>query len=138
MVKGLVGVLIVGVLTACAPAPAPPTLPAVTPSAVAQGVIACEELSMPYSSPAVHLRCAAALDAAQAAVASQLPASEVTGIDFHYGAWCPPGASCGPSGNPNIGYVRFHDRAPNPDLVVLVSADESGAVTVTSVERLPN
>ena len=94
MFKGLVGVLILGVLTACAPAPAPPTRPAVTPSAVAQGVIACEELSMPYSSPAVHLRCAAALDAAQAAVASQLPASEVTGIDFHYGAWCPPGTYC--------------------------------------------
>ena len=130
MFKGLVGVLIVGVLTACAPA--------VTPSAVAQGVSSCEELSMAYSSPAVHLRCAAALDAAQAAVASQIPASEVTGIDFHYGAWCPPGAFCGPFGDVNIGYVLFHDRAPRPNLVVLVSADDSGAVTVTSVEPLPN
>jgi hypothetical protein len=87
MVKPLVGVLMLGVLTACAPTPSPETLPTVTPSAVALPVISCEELSMPFASPVIHLTCTAALVAAQAAVASQMPASEVTGIDFHYGAW---------------------------------------------------
>jgi hypothetical protein len=73
----------------------------------------------------ITLTCENAVAAALAVVGSQ---PDVAFIEFAYGLWCPPGASCRGS-RPNEGNVIVHQAGQQPDIVVKVTADETGKVT---------
>lgn len=63
-----------------------------------------------------------------------LPAQHlpILGIEFHFGSYCPPGASS--LSDPQNGYVVFAtgSRGPQPGIWVRVTADEAGTVRVTN------
>jgi hypothetical protein len=81
----------------------------------------------------ITLTCENAVAAAEAVVGLQ-PA--VAYIEFAFGYWCPPGAFCAAS-LPNTGYVVFHRKGRLPDLLVAVTADETGKARATEPTPLP-
>lgn len=68
------------------------------------------------------------------AIAVALPASLVSPaaidfVEYHYGAYCTPGAPCA-SASPNVGYVVMHLQGGAPEVRFSLSADASGKVTL--------
>lgn len=86
--------------------------------------VTCED---PPVSPTTTLTCAGAVAAAVLALPSNHPAIE--GIQFFYGAWCPPGARCGYVSRQH-GYVVFTTTSPASQLYIPVVASDGGTVTV--------
>jgi hypothetical protein len=62
----------------------------------------------------------------------------VTSIEFKFGLWCPPDRPCLLMAVLNGGYVIFHREGPPPDLVVVVTADQAGAVTASRASIVPS
>ena len=84
----------------------------------------------------ITLTCANAVAAARAAQAVQ--GLDIGGVEFRYGAYCPPGQRCLFS-SPSTGYVIFHRTDGGQDLWVTLRADEGGVVRLTSeVVPYPN
>jgi len=79
----------------------------------------------------ITLTCEDAVEAATAALpAGHLP---IVAIEFHFGAYCPPGAHC-PFADPQNGYVVFvtASRGPQPGIWLGVAANEAGGVRITA------
>ena len=71
-----------------------------------------------------------------AAIAAALPAanqsaSAIDFVEYHFGSYCPPGVPCG-SAFPSSGYLIVRLKANGAVVLVTVSADASGRVSVGS------
>lgn len=83
---------------------------------------------------AITLTCEKAVAASKAVVPPDL--APVL-IEFHFGRYCPPGMRC-PAPLPNRGFVIFRTDGSRADLLVSVSADAAGVVTVLAVGPFPS
>lgn len=84
-----------------------------------------------------HLTCKAAIAAARAAVVGRLTDVPIVGTEFHFRRWCPPGFFCALTTDDD-GYVVVHLYYGRPDLLVQVSADANGNVTVNYAGPFPS
>jgi len=80
----------------------------------------------------ITLTCENAVAAATKLVGPNWP---ITSVDFHFGGYCPPNASCILS-PPNWGHVIFRMTDPKSDMVVSVRADAAGMVTAINPRPL--
>lgn len=120
--------LVAAVLAACTATATPSAAPGVVVNGVRQ---VCDAAP---SSPS-PLTCASAL--AVALPGAGFTTALIDFVEFHYGAYCAPGAPCA-SAFPNEGYVVVHLKAPGPGLLIQLSADGSGRVTVEYTRPFPS
>jgi hypothetical protein len=113
---GATGILVIGLLTACAVAQ-PTTTP--RPSFLQN----CAPTT-PEAPPA--LTCDQAIAAALGALAPNHP--RIVKVEFHYGIPCDPSTYC-PLGAPDVGYVIVQMAAPDSDEWIVVVRNPDGSVT---------
>lgn len=137
-------VVVLMAAAACSPSPSPSVLPSPsTPSPSASPSVAAKPIYCNPPPPQVplptRLSCYLAVAAARAAIADRVPSAEILSFAFHFAGDCSPlDMHCPyPSPAPDRGYVIVSLFGPDPDLLVAVSADEQGVVTVTSVDEVP-
>ncbi len=83
----------------------------------------------------ITLTCENAVAAAKTVVG---PDPAVAYIEFTYGDFlCPPNTPC-PALPPNTGYVVFHRKGLLPELLVWVTADETGKAIASEPTPLPS
>ena len=124
---------------ASSPSPSPSGSPvAVEPKVVCQPnttVWAKTEANGSQVPIVITLTCENAVAAANTVVG---PDPAVAYIEFTYGDFlCPPNTPC-PALPPNTGYVVFHRKGLLPEILVEVTADETGKVTASEPTPLPS
>ena len=70
---------------------------------------------------------------AAAIAGAELSQSGFDYVDYHFGSYCPPAASCA-SSPPNYGYLVAHLHASSSVILIQVSVDASGKVTVVDFQ----